>query len=214
MERHEAWISVAITYTGLEALGVPEESLKSFPEAFRVGMAARADVLHDRGENDPEYWDAPFGRGRVHIAVSIFSDTEEKWRHTMKLAREQYNGLPGVTVLHTQDFGAQPGDLNPMGYKDGIGQPAIEGSGVDPLRDRVVLSKPVSLSSAIRARLVFRSRCRGRMCSGATALSSGCESTRRGSEHSIDSCERMLKRRKNVSCWRRSWSAGGVAARH
>jgi len=32
-----------------------------------------------------------------------------------------------------QDFGAQPGDLNPLGYKDGIDQPAIEGSGVDPL---------------------------------------------------------------------------------
>jgi Dyp-type peroxidase family len=32
-----------------------------------------------------------------------------------------------------QDFGAQPGDLNSLGYKDGIDQPAIEGSGVDPL---------------------------------------------------------------------------------
>jgi deferrochelatase/peroxidase EfeB len=32
-----------------------------------------------------------------------------------------------------QDFGAQPGGLNPLGYKDGIGQPAIEGSGVEPL---------------------------------------------------------------------------------
>jgi hypothetical protein len=25
-------------------------------------------------------------------------------------------GLPGLTVLMTQDFGAQPGDLNPLGY--------------------------------------------------------------------------------------------------
>jgi deferrochelatase/peroxidase EfeB len=36
-------------------------------------------------------------------------------------------------VLDVQDFGAQPGDLNPLGFKDGIGQPAIEGSGVDAL---------------------------------------------------------------------------------
>ena len=70
---------------------------------------------------------------RIHIAISIFSDSEEKWRHTMDLARQQYHGFSGVTVLHTQDFGAQPGDLNPLGYKDSIGQPAIEGSGVDPL---------------------------------------------------------------------------------
>ena len=39
-----AWIAVAISYTGLVALGVPEESLQSFPEAFRVGMAGRADA--------------------------------------------------------------------------------------------------------------------------------------------------------------------------
>jgi deferrochelatase/peroxidase EfeB len=36
-------------------------------------------------------------------------------------------------VLIEQDFGAQPGGLNPLGYKDSIGQPAIEGSGVGPL---------------------------------------------------------------------------------
>ncbi len=129
----DAWIAVAISYTGLVALGVPEESLQSFPEAFRVGMAARADVLLDRGENDPKNWDPPFGSGQIHIAISVFSDSEEKWRHTMALARQQYHGFSGVSVVDVQDFGAQPGDLNPLGYKDGIGQPAIEGSGVDPL---------------------------------------------------------------------------------
>lgn len=129
----EAWIAVAISYCGLVALGVPEESLQSFPEAFRVGMAAGADILLDRGENDPKNWDQPFGSGRIHIAISVFSDSEEKWRRTMALARQQYHGFSGVTVLDSQDFGAQPGDLNPLGYKDSIGQPAIEGSGIDPL---------------------------------------------------------------------------------
>jgi Dyp-type peroxidase family len=51
----------------------------------------------------------------------------------MELAQGQYQGFPGVTVLVTQDFGAQPGDLNPLGYRDSIGQPAVEGSGVEPL---------------------------------------------------------------------------------
>jgi len=36
-----SWISVAISYTGLVALGVAEDSLRSFPEAFRVGMPAK-----------------------------------------------------------------------------------------------------------------------------------------------------------------------------
>src|SRR5262245_45943099 len=70
------WLSVAISYSGLEALGVPRDSLQSFPEAFRVGMAARADHLGDDGVNDPKNWDAPFGKGEIHIGLSAFSDSE------------------------------------------------------------------------------------------------------------------------------------------
>ncbi len=51
----------------------------------------------------------------------------------MDSAREHYDGRPGLTVVMADDFGAQPGSLNPMGYRDSIGQPAIEGSGVGPL---------------------------------------------------------------------------------
>ncbi|HWI01462.1 MAG TPA: peroxidase [Propionibacteriaceae bacterium] len=129
----EPWIAVAITYSGLVALGLPDDSLQSFPEAFRVGMAARADELLDHGENDPTHWEAPFGSELVHIGVSVFSDSEETWRRTVDLARQHYEGFSGLRVLVTQDFGAQPGDLNPLGYKDSIGQPAIEGCGVEPL---------------------------------------------------------------------------------
>ena len=122
---------VAISNPGLAALGVREGSLRTFPEAFRVGMAARAGHLMDYGPNDPKYWHQPFGSGRVHVAVSIFSDTEKKRRRSMGLARQQYHKSSGIAVLLTQDFGARPGDLNPL--VDGIGQPAVEGSGVDPL---------------------------------------------------------------------------------
>src|SRR5262249_32260146 len=108
-------------------------SLDSFPEPFRVGMAGRADELLDHGENDPKHWLSPFGSEQLHIGVSVFSNSEESWQRTMQTARDHYEGLPGLTVLMTSDFGAQPGDLNPLGYKDSISQPAIEGSGVEPL---------------------------------------------------------------------------------
>src|SRR6201747_1423212 len=39
------WLEIGISYAGLEALGVPQDSLQSFPEAFRLGMAARAPHL-------------------------------------------------------------------------------------------------------------------------------------------------------------------------
>jgi Dyp-type peroxidase family len=127
------WLSIAVSYTGLQALGVPPDSLQSFPEAFRVGMAARARQLGDEGVNDPKNWEAPFGKGESHIGLSAYSDSEEECRRILAMTREQYEAFSGVRVLDTQDFGAQPGDLNPLGYKDGIDQPAIDGSGVEPL---------------------------------------------------------------------------------
>src|SRR5258706_16178613 len=98
----DAWIAVAITYSGLVALGVPADSLRSFPEAFRVGMAARAQRLRDYGANDPNNWEQPFGSGQIHIQISIVSDTEDKWRRTMETARQQYHGCSGVAVLLNQ----------------------------------------------------------------------------------------------------------------
>jgi deferrochelatase/peroxidase EfeB len=129
----EPWIAVAISYPGLVALGVAEDSLRSFPEAFQMGMAARAEKLRDYGPNDPKNWERPFGSGRIHIQISVVSPTEPKWRRTLETVREQYQDFTGVGVLLVQDFGAQPGSLNSLGYRDGISQPAIEGSGVAPL---------------------------------------------------------------------------------
>jgi len=126
------WLSVGISFAGLKALGLPEDSLQSFPEAFREGMAARARQLGDTGLNDPKNWDAAYGQGQVHIGVQAFSDSEEERRRILRVAREQLDGL-SVSILAMQDFGAQPGDRNSLGYKDGIDQPAIEGSGVNPL---------------------------------------------------------------------------------
>jgi hypothetical protein len=55
-------------YQGLVARGVAEDSLQSFPEAFRIGMAARASPLRDYGENDPKHWVPPFGSGLMESA--------------------------------------------------------------------------------------------------------------------------------------------------
>src|SRR5262249_1612730 len=129
----DPWLALGISYGGLEALGVSEDSLHSFPEAFRTGMAARAEQLRDTGVNDPKNWDIPYRTGQVHIGLSAFSGSQEKWRRILGIARQQFEGFSGVSVVAMQDFGAQPGDLNSLGYKDGIDQPAIEGSGVEPL---------------------------------------------------------------------------------
>ena len=95
----DAWIAVAISYTGLVALGVPEESLQSFPEAFRVN-GFRADILLDQ-QDRPKNWNQPFGSGKISIAISVFSDSEEKWRHTMALARLMADSGVSVVTFRT-----------------------------------------------------------------------------------------------------------------
>src|SRR3954467_10824669 len=47
-------LTVAFTYHGLEALGVPRASLDSFAPEFREGMKARAALLGDAGESGPD----------------------------------------------------------------------------------------------------------------------------------------------------------------
>ena len=47
----ERWVTLAFTWNGLRALGVAEESLATFPDEFREGMAARAEILGDTGAN-------------------------------------------------------------------------------------------------------------------------------------------------------------------
>ena len=73
LPEHGAWITVAFTYTGLKALGVPQESLDSFAPEFQQGMAARAAELGDVGESDPSNWEAPLGTSDVHVAVAVLS---------------------------------------------------------------------------------------------------------------------------------------------
>ena len=66
-------LHVALTYAGLQAVGVPQEILDTFPEEFREGMAARAHLLGDRGPAAPERWEAGLGTGEAHVLVSVWA---------------------------------------------------------------------------------------------------------------------------------------------
>src|SRR5437764_12696748 len=56
VEQEKRWVTVAFTWNGLRALGVDEASLATFPEEFRQGMVARAEMLGDAGANHPDNW--------------------------------------------------------------------------------------------------------------------------------------------------------------
>ena len=122
-------LNVGLTYNGLKALGAPQTSLESFPTAFREGMAARAQMLGDTGESAPEQWEAPYGRGDIHVMLAIFATSPEHLAAALDLARHAHSELPGIEVVARQEFYQLPNGRGSFGYKDGIGNPEIEGSG-------------------------------------------------------------------------------------
>lgn len=126
----EAWITVAFTYQGLKALGVPQGSLDSFAPEFRQGMAARAADLGDVGESSPAAWEKPLGSPHVHVAVAALSPDAARLQAVLERARRAHQELPGVEVIWRQDCYQLPTGRTSFGFKDGIGQPAVEGSGV------------------------------------------------------------------------------------
>ncbi len=124
-----AWVTVALTYQGLCALGVPAESLASFAPEFCQGMAARAQILGDVGENSPEHWESPLGTPDVHLAVAALSTSQEKLDAALTRARDAFQQLDGVELIWRQECFQLPNGRNPFGFADGMGQPSFEGSG-------------------------------------------------------------------------------------
>ena len=125
----ETSITVAFTYHGLEALGVPQASLDSFAPEFQQGMAARAAVLGDVGESGPDHWEKPLGTTDVHVAVAVLSSDEARLQAVAERARAAHAELPGVELIWRQDCYQLATGRTSFGFKDGIGQPAVEGSG-------------------------------------------------------------------------------------
>jgi len=126
----DTWVSVALTYQGLKALGVPEESLNSLSWEFRQGMAARAKDLGDIGESDPSNWEQPLGSPDVHVIIVAVSPDAERLEAAVARARETYQTMTGIEAIWRQNCHALPNEKEPFGFRDGISHPAIEGSGI------------------------------------------------------------------------------------
>jgi Dyp-type peroxidase family len=123
-------INVFFTHAGLAAMGLSPAKLATFPPEFIQGMAARADLLGDKGPDAPAHW--AFGRDSAdtHVFVTVCGlTTEAKDEMVAKLYAELAAVGPAVEVTHRLDVAAFPTHREHFGYADGIGQPSIEGSG-------------------------------------------------------------------------------------
>ena len=123
-------VSVVLTYQGLKALKVPQQSLESLSWEFRQGMAARAHELGDTGESAPETWEKPLGSSDLHVILVAVSPDEQRLEQALDRAREAYRKMTGIEAIWRQNCHALPTETEPFGFRDGISHPAIEGSGI------------------------------------------------------------------------------------
>jgi deferrochelatase/peroxidase EfeB len=139
-------LNLGLTYGGLKMLGVDRETLEGFPPAFREGPAERAEApdpdfpddenmvgLGDTGDSAPTTWELGGPRNpEVHMMLSLYTfDKEEDKRRLEEISKRLRSRFrsAGVKEVDACDADALPDGVVHFGYRDGIAQPRIEGTG-------------------------------------------------------------------------------------
>jgi Dyp-type peroxidase family len=139
------WVTLAFTYNGFRKLGVDEASLATFPESFRQGAAARAQMMGDTGDNHPDHWEDHITSPDLHAVVILFARNREERDRCIEKHQQYLDKHPGVEILSTLLLEAvAPFDYvhEHFGFRDRITTPVIEGMGVEPTPGSLPASKP------------------------------------------------------------------------
>src|SRR5262249_13216179 len=86
-------------------------------------------ILNDVGANAPSNWEYPFGSPDTHVALAVYARNEHDLQLVLDRARRSHADLPNVSVIYHMEFGELPEGRNPFGFKDGLHNPHVEGSG-------------------------------------------------------------------------------------
>ena len=128
-DRPCAIVQLGVSSSGLAALGLPPDALKTFPAAFLDDMAhpARSRILGDVGEDAPENW--WWGQRPADVAVLIYAETADAFAAlTAEVARiGARHGAKLTANVPMKDFD-RVDNLEPFGFVDGGSQPAIRGT--------------------------------------------------------------------------------------
>ena len=136
----ETCLNIAFTPAGLTAIGLHKDNLQNFTREFREGMTTphRQRLLGDAGNSAPETWDwgGP-GNEEVHILLMLFAADKERLLAYYNTVQKEYHGsgLKEIIVLDGQQLEA---NREHFGFRDGIGQPIIAGSGRKGSQDDVI----------------------------------------------------------------------------
>jgi Dyp-type peroxidase family len=145
----ETALNIAFTAAGLSALGLDSENLKDFSREFKEGMDTdhRSRLLGDLGANDPKKW--LFGSSpenavekeksveNIHSMLMAFAKDEttlELYHQELKKEFDSY----GISIIESFDGRILDDNKIHIGFKDGISQPIIKGTGMNGPENNMV----------------------------------------------------------------------------
>jgi len=130
------WVTIAFTCSGLRALGVDDTALATFPDEFRHGMAARAEILGIADDSAPDRWLGDLASPALHAIVILFARDVPERDRCERQHREYVSTLAGVKVLSAWNLEALPPfdgvAREHFGYRDRLSQPVIAGTDEEP----------------------------------------------------------------------------------
>lgn len=130
---------LAMSATGLQRLGLPDDVYMSFPTAFRAGMnaPARANLLGDTGDDHAKHWLWGGDASPVDAVLLVYADnaaTLESAVGELAAGIRSAGGSEVHTITPSPLPERKPGEsgarvaYEPFGFADGISQPIIRGT--------------------------------------------------------------------------------------
>ena len=127
----EVTINLGFTSKGLISLGLHENNLCTFSREFREGMVSdhRSRLLGDFDSSDPSKWQwGGTNNEKVDMILLVFGKDEAATDSYYNNLKSQISS--GYKEIHVIKGNPLPNDKEHFGFKDGISQPAIIGSGI------------------------------------------------------------------------------------
>lgn len=122
-------LNIAFTYQGLQALGLPAQTLDSFPIELEDGMTTshKQLFLGDFDTSAPEHWQwgGP-GNTPVHVLLMLYA-IDEPVLQTLQQQQVQQLAGSGMVIIQELDTTVLSQRKEHFGFRDGIAQPTIEG---------------------------------------------------------------------------------------
>jgi Dyp-type peroxidase family len=125
-------VNLALAATGLANLGLDQATIESFSIPFTDGMSSplRSRILGDAADDGgPERWRWGGPHNAVDVLLMLYADSEQNRDALVTRMRAQIAASGALAERALFEAGLYPDRNEHFGFADGVGQPAIDGTG-------------------------------------------------------------------------------------